>query len=200
MEQNNSFTKVDYNQYKDAYNKDVIQAWKDRKKEIDVETLRALMYGFTFTKAYADGDLEDALFMDYWKDLYFDQDIDMDPDFESSGSVEDDLAMMMDDDYEVDTPQERLLMETIDSTGDGKTPESALCVIDVHQEYEYISRKFPYSCLKMVKQSVSDGIDCLYFDENPFFIDRIYFDIKRRFDVGYPCSTDDVNLKPNEQQ
>ena len=39
MEQNNSFTKVDYNQYKDAYNKDVIQAGKDGKKEIDVETL-----------------------------------------------------------------------------------------------------------------------------------------------------------------
>ena len=132
MEQNNSFTKVDYNQYKDAYNKDVIQAWKDSKKGLDVETLRALMYGFTFTEAYADGDLEDALFMDYWEDLYFDQDIDMDPDFESPGSVEDDLAMMMDDDYEVDTPQERLLMETIDSTGDGKTPETALCVIDVH--------------------------------------------------------------------
>ena len=108
--------------------------------------------------------------------------------------------MMMDDDYEVDTPQERLLMETIDSTGDGKTLVSALCVIDVHQEYEYITRKFPYSCLKMVKQSVSDGIDCLYFAENPFDIDRIYFDIKRRFDVGYPCPTDDVNLKPNEQQ
>ena len=39
MEQYNSFTKVDYNQYKDACNKDVIQAWKDGKKEIDVETL-----------------------------------------------------------------------------------------------------------------------------------------------------------------
>ena len=39
MEQNNSFTKVDYNQYKDAYNKDVIHACKDGKKEIDVETL-----------------------------------------------------------------------------------------------------------------------------------------------------------------
>lgn len=37
------------------------------------------MYGFTFTKAYADGDLEDALFMDYWKDLYFDLDLDMGP-------------------------------------------------------------------------------------------------------------------------
>lgn len=56
---------MDYNQYKYAYNKDVIKVWKDKKKELDVDTLRALMYGFTFTEAYADGDLEDALFMDY---------------------------------------------------------------------------------------------------------------------------------------
>ena len=48
MELNNSFTKVDFNQYRDAYDKDVIQAWKERKLELDVETLRALMYGFTF--------------------------------------------------------------------------------------------------------------------------------------------------------
>ena len=56
---------MDYNQYKYAYNKDVIKVWKDKKKELDVDTLRALMYGFTFTKAYADGDLENALFIDY---------------------------------------------------------------------------------------------------------------------------------------
>ncbi len=65
MKQKKSFSKVDYNQYKYAYNKDVIKVWKDKKKELDVDTLRALMYGFTFTKAYADGDLENALFMDY---------------------------------------------------------------------------------------------------------------------------------------
>lgn len=67
----------------------------------------------------------------------FDLVIDMDPDFETSGSVDEDLTTMMDDDYEQDTPQERLLMEAIDSTGDGKSPETSLCVIDVHQEYEY---------------------------------------------------------------
>lgn len=55
MELIKSFTKVDYNLYKDAYDKDVIQAWKERKLELDVETLRALMYGFTFTKEYAEG-------------------------------------------------------------------------------------------------------------------------------------------------
>ena len=65
---NNSFTKVDFNQYKDAYDKDVILAWKGKKLELDVETLRALMYGFTFTKDYAEGDFEESLFMDYWRD------------------------------------------------------------------------------------------------------------------------------------
>ena len=92
----------------------------------------------------------------------------------------------MEDDYMVDTPQERLLMKTIESTGDGKTPETAFCVIDVHHEYEYIERKFPFCCLKMTKQRVCHGIDCLYFEENSFGIDCLYFDIRRRFQVGYP--------------
>ena len=86
----------------------------------------------------------------------------------------------------VNTPQERLLMKTIESTGDGKSPETAFCVIDVGQEYEYIERKFPFCCLKMTKQSVRNGIDCLHFEENSFEIDCIYFDISRRFQVGYP--------------
>lgn len=131
MEKNNSFTKVDFNQYKDAYDQDVIQAWKSRELELDVETLRAMMYGFTFTNDYAEGNLEDSFFMDYWKDnsseLYFEPDL---------SDVVDDLfekAMnnVREDDYLIDTPQERLLMQTIESTGDGKSPETAFCVIDV---------------------------------------------------------------------
>lgn len=35
MEMNNSFTKVDFNQYKDAYDKDVILAWKGKKLELE---------------------------------------------------------------------------------------------------------------------------------------------------------------------
>ena len=41
---NNSFTRVDFSQYKDSYDKDVIMAWKGGKLELDVETLRALLY------------------------------------------------------------------------------------------------------------------------------------------------------------
>lgn len=186
MELNNSFTKVDFNQYKNAYDQDVIQAWKSRELELDVETLRAMMYGFTFTNDYAEGNLEDSFFMDYWRDNS--SELDLEPD--SSDVVDDLFEEVMnnvrEDDYTVDTPQERLLMQTIERTGDGKSPETAFCVIDVHQEYEYIERKYPFCCLKMTKQSVCNGKDCLHFEENSYGIDCIYFDISRRFEVGYP--------------
>ena len=99
--------------------------------------------------------------------------------------------------YDVSTVQERRILEAIDSTGDGKTPETALCVIDVGQEYEYISRVFPYSELRQLKQSVCNGIDCLEF-EPAYGVDRIYFDIGRRFEVGYPGIDEHLNLNDND--
>lgn len=185
MAKNNTFTKVDFNQYRDAYDKDVIQAWKSGEQELDVETLRALMYGFTFTKDYASGNLEDSFFMDFWRDNSLDLKLQFDS-YNIDDAIEEAMNNAMDDDYMVNTPQERLLMKTIESTGDGKSPETAFCVIDVHQEYEFIERKFPFCCLKMTKQSVRNGVDCLHFEENSFGIDCLYFDISRRFDVGYP--------------
>ena len=186
MASNNTFTKVDFVKYKDAYDEDVIQAWKRRVLELDVETLRALMYGFSFTKDYAEGNLEDSLFMDFWKEKSLELELESDSYNDIDDAIEETMNNMMDDDYIVDSPQERLLMKTIESTGDGKSLETALCVIDVHQEYEYIERKFPFCCLRMTKQSFSNGIDCLHFEENSFEIDCIYFDISRRFQVGYP--------------
>lgn len=182
----NNITKVDFVKYKDAYDKNVIQAWKSGEQELDVETLRAMMYGFTFTQDYSEGNLEESLFMDFWRDNSLDLDLELDSDNGFDDPIEEAMNNSLDDDYMVDTPQERLLMKTIESTGDGKSPGTAFCVIDVHQEYEYIERKFPFCCLKMTKQSVRNGIDYLHFDENPFGIDCIYFDISRRFDVGYP--------------
>lgn len=189
MELIKSFRKVDFNQYKNAYDKDVILAWKNRKRELDVETLRALMYGFTFTKEYADGNIEESLFMDYWRDISFDYVLEL----LTEESLDEEMDKMVEDDHEIEISRENLLLQAIDSTGDGKTPETALCVIDVHQEYEYIERKFPFCFLRMTKQSVCNGIDCLYFDKNPFGIDCIYFDIKRRFEVGYPGCQEDNN-------
>ena len=188
MELNNSFTKVDFNQYRDAYDKDVIQAWRRRVLELDIETLRALMYGFTFTKDYAEGNLEDSFFMDFWKDNSLELDLEPESYDVIDDLFEDAMNNVMDDDYIVDTPQERLLMKTIESTGDGKSPETAFCVIDVDQEYEYLKRKIPFCSLRITLQSECNGIDCLHFEENPFEIDCIYFDTSRRFEVGYPGS------------
>ena len=91
------------------------------------------------------------------------------------------------DDYCILTVQERRILEAIDSTGDGKTPETALCVTDVGQEYEYLRRVFPYPMLKVEKQSLLEGgIDRLQFEPNVFAVECIYFNINRRLEVGYP--------------
>lgn len=87
--------------------------------------------------------------------------------------------------YDVLMPQEEIILRAIDSTGDGKSAETALCVIDVSQEYEYMRRVFPYSDLIIEKQSVQNGVDCISFKPNNFGIEKLYFDISRRFDVGY---------------
>ena len=97
----------------------------------------------------------------------------------------DSLLEDMDDSPYFDvSPQEKLILETIDSTGDGKTPETALCVIDVHQEYEYIQRVVRFGVLKIVKQSFSEGIDCIELEGHNGQVEKLYFDISRRFEVG----------------
>ena len=97
----------------------------------------------------------------------------------------DEIDSIFDDNYCIDTLQERKILEAIDSTGDGISEETALCVTDVGHESEYISRVFPYNLLEVVRQSVRNGIDGLEFKPNIYGVERIYFDIIRRFDVGY---------------
>ncbi len=182
---------MDYTNFRQSYDANLINSWKKDETEMSVDTLRGLLYGFTFTQDYAKGDIEDALFMDYWRDKHLKERNADDDDYSFSPQEEkefDPMDEIMDavnnvDLYEVDTPQEHLLMEVLDSTGDGKTPETAISVIDVSQEYEYLERKFPYSCIHTYKQELCNGIDCLYFKENVYGIKCIYFDIKRKFEV-----------------
>ena len=134
--------------------------------------MRANLYGYTYTKGYADGEIPDMLSMDYWEERH--EEID----FENF-NFEDESPY-----FDV-SPQEKLILETIDSTGDGKTPETALCVIDVHQEHEYIQRVVRLSVLQLVRQSVAGGIDCLELKDYDGRIEKVYFDISRRFEVGY---------------
>lgn len=160
--------KVDYSRYRDSYDAKHNEKMHSAPEDISLESMREYIYGYTFTDDYARCIFPDEMSMDYWSELF-------------DGTYED----WDTDTYDVVSLQERKILEAIDSTGDGKTPETALCVTDVGQEYEYLSRVFPYSLLTVKRQSVCDGIDCLEFEDNVFDIERIYFDISRRFDVGY---------------
>ena len=187
MEQ--EFKKVNFAEYEGKYNADTLVDMEINPEEISIETMRECMYGYTFTEDFAQNKYPDELSMDYWKKMY-DEDceamleyIDInDVDWEDS-LLEDNNEEEEIDMYEVDTPQERLLLQTIDSTGDGRTPETALCVIHVANEYEYLDRVFPFYNFKVIKQTVDNGIDCLHFAPNTFDIECIYFDIHRWFDV-----------------
>lgn len=185
-----TFNKVNYSEYEGKYDEHLKEKMAKAPESIDLETMRANLYGYTFTKEYADGEIPDELSMDYWEEYHFENDLIDEP-------IEIDLDSML---LEMEqplgkedlspyfdvSPQEELILKAIDSTGDGKTPETALCVIDVHQEYEYIQRVVRLFVLRLVEQSVVNGIDCLTFENNRGGIEKVYFDISRRFEVGYP--------------
>lgn len=194
MAKDKVINKVIYSEYDGKYDERIVERLVASPRDIEVEEMREFLYGYTFTENYAKGEFPDEMSMDYWRDDYDmaeeNLNLNFDDDFFAKADIEDFLNdESVSDDYFVDTIQERRFLEAIDSTGDGKSPVTALCVTDVGMEYEYIRRVFPYCTLKVEKQSVSgEGIDCLEFEENDFGVERIYFDMARRFEVGYPMN------------
>lgn len=205
--------KVDFAEYKGKYDESVNDDLTTSPEDLSVETMREYLYGYTFTKDYARGEFPDEMSMDYWCDSddaicdfnadfpCFDRnnmpkgvwDTKGDDAFDVIDEILDDsmdeIDSILSDNYCIATLQERRILEAIDSTGDGKSKETALCVTDVRLEYEYIDRVRPYNLLEVKRQRLlEDGIDCLEFKPNIFGIECIYFDIHRRFDVGYPMS------------
>ena len=183
---NKQFNKVDYSEYEGKYDESIKERLEKDPGSVDVEMMRANLYGYTYTKEYADGEIADELSMDYWEERHEEMELDNlnFEEFEMPDNLDSLLEDMDDSPYFDVSPQEKLILETIDSTGDGKTPETALCVIDVHQEYEYIQRVVRLSVLQLVKQSVRNGIDCLELKDYDGRIEKVYFDISRRFEVG----------------
>ena len=179
--------KVNYSEYEGKYEESIKERLEKNPESVDIETMRVNFYGYTFTKAYADGEIPDEFSMDYWEERNLEIDFE-NPNFED-GEILDDPDLLLEDvddsPYFDVSPQEKLILETIDSTGDGKTPETALCVIDVHQEYEYIQRVVRLSVLQLVRQSVANGIDCMELKNYDGRIEKVYFDISRRFEVEY---------------
>ena len=229
--------KVNYAEYEGKYEESIKERLEKNPESIDVETMRANLYGYTFTEEYAKRKIPDELSMDYWserqnkeikivklEDLIKEDDqtsdvLELDElsseddelsdipeledlikeddemfdeqEFEKFISKDDELSDDKDHYYFRITPQERLILEAIDSTGDGKTPETALSVIDVSQEYEYIERVNRLRFMDLAGQKLENGIDCLDLRDFLGNIVKVYFDISRRFEVGYPKYTFD---------
>lgn len=174
--------KVIYSDYKDKYDDTIKTQLETSPKSIDVETMREILYGYTYTKEYAEGIIPDELSMDYWEEQRLkNEDIlicSNNPEFFTPDGMIKDYCLV--------SPQELLILKAIDSTGDGKTEGTALCVIDVHQEYEYIERVWQYCCSILVRQYVKNGIYCLVLKDMDGNEEKVFFDISRRFEVGNP--------------
>ena len=50
-----NFKRVNYPEYKGMYDEDIKARMETAPENIDIETMRASLYGYTFTKEYANG-------------------------------------------------------------------------------------------------------------------------------------------------
>ena len=168
------FCKVNFEEYKDSCPKELLQKFLDGQLNEDtpIETLRGLMYGYTFTEDYAKGLTSSPFSVKYWEDILEDEDLI--------------------DAYQFQSEQ---IIDTLLSSGNGKSPETAFCVIDTYQEYELMQEIFVYNVPEIIRQSVSkNGIDCIEFEPNDFGVEKLYFDVHRRFEVGYPFKCDEIEF------
>ena len=165
--------KVNYSNYEHSFNdhllKDFENIWQLR--DFDMEKMRGLVYGYTFTEDYAKGIIPDALSMDYWRQINNHK-------FNCSNKniVErcTDLGLV---EY---LGQEGLLCEAIRSTGDG-TMDNPYCVICVGQEYEFL-RYGGFGPINITRQRLLPGwIDCIDI-EGMGYSKSVYFDMSRWFE------------------
>lgn len=142
--------KVDYSEYEHSFSFDLLKDFEEGRLDgFDTETMRGLIYGFTFTEDYANGLIPDTLSAGYWQ---------------------------WEDNNKVNLGQDRLIEQALMSTGDG-TVDNPFCVICVDQEYDILNSLSPD--MKVLRQRLlSGGIHCFECDEGgtPRVI---YFDISR---------------------
>lgn len=147
--------KLNYLDYQHTFSYELLKDFEEGRLDgFDLETMRGLVYGYTFTEDYAKGVIPNAFSMNYWAS-------------KRAGLF---------DNY----PQEQLLFDAISSTGEGLSQEDAICVICVKHEYEYISREWGLK-IKSQKFLRDKMIDCIEFEEGQM-IDELYFDISRWFE------------------
>ena len=164
--------KVNFQEYENAFNDDILKAFKEGQFDgIDTETMRGLIYGYTFTENYKKGIIPDTLSMDYWQQIEKDRFANVSKDI-----LYDAFSALSLSEY---LGHEQLILDALMSTGDG-TQENPFFVICVGQEYELLRRIYPFS--KMQGQRLLSGhIDCIDIEEfgQP---QSVYFDISRWFE------------------
>ena len=145
--------KVDYSKYEHSFSHKLLKDFEEgRFDEFDTETIRGLIYGYTFTEDYANGLIPDTLSMGYWQ---------------------------WEDNNKVYLGQDRLIEQALMSSGDG-TENNPFCVICMDQEYDIINSLSP--AMKVLRQRLLPGyIDCFECEENGV-PRVVYFDISRWFE------------------
>lgn len=155
--------KVNYQEYEHSFSYDLLKDFEEGRLDgFDMETMRGLIYGYTFTKEYAMGIIPEAFSMEYWANK---KDVPIREKYEHLNLF-------------CTCAQEQLICDAINSTGEGLSKNKPFCVICVEQEYEFLKRAWP---MKIIRQSLLPGnIDC--FDLEGDYSQEIYFDISRWFE------------------
>ncbi len=175
--------KVKYYKYVQGFSNDLLKKFEEgwrNLNEFDTETMRGLIYGYTYTEDYAKGIIPDSLNMDYWlgKDTnsnYYSRSTWLCGLIGPGGFLEFQSALS----YNELIGRKGLIQDAIQSTGDG-TIDHPYCVICVEHEYEILKRLSPVMTIQ--RQYLLPGyIDCFECDE--WGIPHvIYFDISRWFE------------------
>ena len=166
--------KVNFSEYEHSFSADLLKKFEEggrKLREFDMEMVRGLIYGYTFTEDYAKGIIPDTLSMDYWRGKDTNQNY-----FNRNKNIGEMISSLSLNEV---IGHSGLIQDAIESTGDG-TVDHPYCVICVEHEYEILKRLSPV--MTILKQSLLPGyIDCIECEECGIS-HVIYFDISRWFE------------------
>lgn len=157
----------DINQYRGRWHNDNIAVILEQAPQrIAQFYLSSQMYGYTFDPAYQQVPLPWFFSMDFWREHG-----------DSHAALAPCTLSVSNDNHTCSSIQELLIMRAIDETGDGRTPESPLWVLDVRQAHEYIVRHILYSGRRVVMQGDIDGTYCIELQDDDNQSTRLYFKV-----------------------
>lgn len=161
---------VNFSEYEHSFSYDLLKDFEEGRLDgFDIETMRGLIYGYTFTEDYAKGIIPETLSMEYWSQK--------DPPRRSHKPPKK-LREIIPISFFERLGHRALIYNAIKSTGNG-TVDNPYCVICVEHEYEFLKMVYP---LKVVKQYLLPGnIDCFELEggDHP---QKLYFDMSHWFE------------------